>query len=122
MPQARGAVDYDPAAGLPDVYADEVLQNGLNKFIYQQAIERRVYPDGSTGSSYAGKSTYSRPETNSTNAGYVTEDQCTPSGTTGQCGTGSPLLARSYHYYYGSPRASFGQTSTQYASWKEGKE
>ncbi|MDQ3745360.1 MAG: RHS repeat protein, partial [Acidobacteriota bacterium] len=117
-----GAVEYDYAAGLTDGYADGVFQIGVKKFIYRRAIERRVYPDGGTGSPYASKSTYSRPETNTTNLGYVTEEQCAPGGTTGQCGTGASLLTRSYHYYYGSPRASFAQTPTQYASWKEGKE
>ncbi len=32
------------------------------------------------------------------------------------------VLTRSYHYFYGSARASFGQTPTQYPGWKDGRE
>jgi hypothetical protein len=31
-------------------------------------------------------------------------------------------LGHSYHYFYGSPRASFGQQPTEYPGWKDGRE
>jgi RHS repeat-associated protein len=109
-----GAVEYDHAAGLIDGAASGVLPNQAGtKHIYRRVIERRVYPDGGSGSAYASRMTYSRPESSSSNAGYVIADQYNSSGS---------LLTRSYHYFYGSPRASFDQGPTQYPGWKDGRE
>jgi YD repeat-containing protein len=117
-----GAIEYDYAAGLTDGVASGVFSSGSEKYIYRRVIERRVYPDGGSGSAYASKMTYSRPETNSTNAGYVVGEQCTPSGSLGVCGTGTARLEHSRHYFYGSPRASFDQKATQYGAYKDGHE
>jgi RHS repeat-associated protein len=117
-----GAVEYDYAAGLTDGAASGVFSIGTEKYIYRRVIERRIYPDGGSGSAYASKMTYSRPETNSANAGYVVTEQCTPSGSLGLCGTGASRLDHSRHYFYGSPRASFGQKPTAYAAYKDGRE
>jgi hypothetical protein len=80
-----GAIEYDYAAGLTDGAASGVFSIGNDKYIYRRVIERRVYPDGGSGSAYASKMTYSRPETNTANAGYVATEQCTPSGSLGVC-------------------------------------
>lgn len=117
-----GAIEYDYAAGLTDGAASGVFGIGNEKYIYRRVTERRVYPDGGTGTAYASKMTYSRPETNTSNAGYVYTEQCTPSGSTGVCGTGAARFDYARHYFYGSPRASFGQKATQYGSYKEGRE
>jgi hypothetical protein len=74
---------------------------------------RRVYPDGGSGSSYESKMTYSRPETTTTNLGYVTVEQSNASGT---------LLTKAQHYFYGSPRASFLMRPTHYPAWKDSRE
>jgi len=117
-----GAVEYDYAAGLTNGAASGVFTAGTEKYIYRRVIERRVYPDGGSGSSYASKMTYSRPETTTTNAGYVVGEQCTPSGSLGVCGTGTARLEHSRHYFYGSPRVSFSQKATQYGAYKDGRE
>ncbi len=99
-----GAIEYDYAQGLTNGAASGVFSIGTNKYIYRRVIERRIYPDGGSGSAYASKMTYSRPETTTTNLGYVVSEQCTPSGTTGVCGTGIERLSHSRHHFYGSPR------------------
>ena len=95
-----GAIEYDYAAGVTNDYASGMTANGYqgSLVIYRRVTERRLYPAGGTGSTYASRMTYSRPETTSTNAGYVVADQLNNSGT---------LLTRSKHYFYGSPRVSF---------------
>ncbi|HKV36363.1 MAG TPA: RHS repeat-associated core domain-containing protein [Pyrinomonadaceae bacterium] len=106
-----GAIEYDYAAGLTD--SGNVISGLAEKHIYRRCIERRVYSDGGSGSGYASKMTYSRPETTTTNAGYVTTDQYNASGT---------LLARAIHYFYGSARASFFKQPTEYPAWTDSRE
>ncbi len=118
-----GAFEYDYMAGITDGYADGVIGTGArSKAVLRRVVERREYPDGAMGTSYASKMTYSRPETGTTNAGYVITDQCTPSGTMGQCGGSPALLARQYHYFYGSARSSFHQKAIDYSAWNDGRE
>jgi len=109
-----GAIEYDYAAGLTDGAASGVMPiyNG-DKHVYRRVIERRIYPDGGSGIGYASRMSYSRPETTTSNAGYVDTDQYNPSGT---------LLTRSRHYFYGSPRDSFKQQATEYSGWEDGRE
>src|SRR5690349_2625432 len=109
-----GAIEYDYAAGLTDsATGSGVLSGQAEKHVYRRVIERRVYPDGGSGSGFASRTTYSRPETSTTNAGYVTTDQYNASGT---------LLTRSVHYFYGSARASFFKQPNEYPAWTDGRE
>lgn len=109
-----GAIEYDYAAGLTDGAASGVIVIPNNfKSVYRRVIERRVYPDGATGTSFASRMTYSRPETTTSNAGYVVTDGYDASGT---------LLNRSIHYFYGSARSSFNQQPTEYPGWEDGRE
>jgi hypothetical protein len=111
-----GAIEYDYAAGLTNGVASGVINVSSPypvKEIYRRVVERRVYPDGGSGTGYATRMTYSRPETTTSNLGYVTTDQYDSNGA---------LLSRSNHYFYGSPRASFSQQPTQYPGWKDGRE
>lgn len=118
-----GAMEYDYAAGLTDGAASGSFGGGPNgKHVYRRVVERRVYPGGGSSSGYESKLTYSRPETRTTNAGYVITDQCTPSGTTGQCGGAPALLGRQHHYFSGSARSSFYQNAVSYGSWTTGRE
>jgi YD repeat-containing protein len=107
-----GAIEYDYASGVTDVNSG-VISGQAQKEIYRRIIERRVYPDGGSGSAFASRMTYSRPETTTTNAGYVTTDQYNSSGT---------LLTRAIHYFNGSARASFFKSPTQYPVWTDGRE
>ena len=109
-----GAIEYDYAAGLADSSTGSGVVSGLTeKHVYRRVIERRVYPDGGSGSGFASRMTYSRPETSTTNAGYVTTDQYNASGT---------LLTRTIHYFYGSARASFFKQPTEYPAWTDSRE
>jgi hypothetical protein len=81
--------------------------------VYRRVIERRVYPDGGTGSSYASRMTYGRPEYDGSCADCVIVEQRNNTGT---------LLTRSKHYFYGSPRLSFDISPVDYPGWKEGRE
>ncbi len=109
-----GAIEYDYAAGLTDSATGSGVISGLaEKHVYRRVIERRVYPDGGSGSGFANRMTYSRPETSTTNAGYVTTDQYNASGT---------LLTRAIHYFYGSARASFFKQPTEYPAWTDSRE
>ncbi|MDX6501039.1 MAG: hypothetical protein QOG23_4299 [Blastocatellia bacterium] len=119
------AMEYDYAAGLTDGFASGSFGGGpQGKHVYRRVIERRVYPGGESGSAYESKMTYSRPETTTTNLGYVVTDQCTLSGITGQCGSAPALLARQQHYLYGSARSSFTryQSAIAYDVWNDGRE
>lgn len=107
-----GAIEYDYAAGLTNGAASGYFA-AVEKNIYRRVIERRVYPDGGSGLNYVSRMTYSRPETTTTNLGYVVLDQYNSAGT---------LLTRSAHYFYGSPRLSFNQKPTEYPGWKDGRE
>ncbi len=111
-----GAVEYEYAAGLTDGAASGVFSYSFpptEKYVYRRVIERRIYPDGGSGSAYESVMTYSRPETTTTNLGYVVMEQRNASGT---------LLTKSQHYFYGSPRASFLLRPTHYPAWKDGRE
>ena len=120
-----GAIEYDWAAGLTNSNASgavnlgPVFGGGENWQIYRRVVERRVYPDGGTGSSYQSRMTFSRPETidgslNIQSVGYVLVDQYNSAGT---------LLTRLKHYYFGSAGSSLKvHSGVSYASWKEGKE
>jgi RHS repeat-associated protein len=109
-----GAIEYDYGAGVSD-YASGAFAGGFNGswVVYRRVIERRMYPAGGTGSSYDCRMTYSRPEYDGSCTGCVIVEQRGNSGT---------LLTRSKHYFYGSPRLSFGISPIDFAGWKEGRE
>jgi RHS repeat-associated protein len=107
------AIEYDYAAGLTGTYASGVFLNSSDKHIYRRVVERRVYPNGGTGTAYETRMTYSRPETTSTNLGYVVSENF---------GTGGVPLGRQWHYFQGSPRASFLQEGIDYPGWRDGRE
>jgi RHS repeat-associated protein len=120
-----GAIEYDWAAGLTNSNASGAVDlgpafGGSNNWqIYRRVVERRVYPNGGAGNSYASRMTFSRPETidgslNIQSVGYVTVDQYNSAGT---------LLTREKHYYFGSAGASLKvHSGVSYAGWKESKE
>lgn len=109
-----GALEYDYDAGLTDSSTGSGVVSGLaEKHIYRRVIERRIYPDGGSGSAFASRMTYSRPETTSTNAGSVTTEQYNASGT---------RLTRAVHYFHGSARASFFKQPTEYPAWTDSRE
>jgi RHS repeat-associated protein len=110
-----GAIEYDYGAGVTNSPTSGALAAGFNGswVVYRRVTERRVYPGGGTGSTYASRMTYSRPESTATNAGYVIADQLNNTGT---------LLTRSKHYFYGSAQLSFGISPIDYPGWKEGRE
>jgi RHS repeat-associated protein len=108
-----GAIEYDYAAGLTDSGASGVISGLAEKFIYRRVVERRLYPDGGSGLGFSSRMTYSRPESSTTNAGFVVTDQYDSNGS---------LLGRSHHYFNGSARASFFKQPTEYPAWNDGRE
>ncbi|MEK6334072.1 MAG: LamG-like jellyroll fold domain-containing protein [Acidobacteriota bacterium] len=92
-----GAFEYDWTGGLSNGTDSGVL-GAYTLAIYRRVVERRVYPDGGTGASYANRMTYSRPESALSyypwfqNLGYVTVDQYDATGS---------LLTRAKHYFHG---------------------
>jgi RHS repeat-associated protein len=109
-----GAIEYDYAPGLSDAPTQSgVLGCCGFKHIYRRLIQRRIYPDGGTGTGFTSKTTYSRPESSTTNTGYVDVNEYNTSGS---------LLGRSLHYFYGSARDSFSKHPTEYPAWTDGKE
>ncbi|HEY9432819.1 MAG TPA: Ig-like domain-containing protein [Blastocatellia bacterium] len=112
---AGGAIEYDYAPGLTDGPESGYLYLGVagGHHIYRRVVERRVYPDGSSGGSFAMRTTYSRPESSASNAGFVQTDQYDSTGA---------VLGSQFHYFYGSARTSFGKEPTRYSPWQEGRE
>lgn len=113
-----GAIEYDMASG-SGVVADLTMGDYQ---IFRRVAERRVYPDGGTGSSYATKTVYSATQSgpNDPSPWYttVTVDQYDAGGT--------QVLTRGKHYFYGSAVSSlFNRGDLRqflYSSWKEGHE
>ncbi|MBV9924358.1 MAG: discoidin domain-containing protein [Acidobacteria bacterium] len=89
-----GAIEYD----FGDYFAHGPDQ------IFRGVVERRVYSDGTH---LEGRTTYT------TDAGARTVDALDASGV---------LLARSTHYFYGTPLTSLAQHPTDYSGWQEGRE
>jgi YD repeat-containing protein len=109
-----GAMEYDYGPGVSD-YASGAFAGGYlgSWVVYRRVIERRIYPAGGTGSAYASRMTYSRPEFDGSCADCVMSEERDNAGT---------LLSRSKHYFYGSPRLSFNISPVEYAGWKQGRE
>jgi RHS repeat-associated protein len=112
---AGSAIEYDYAPGLTDGPESGYLYLGVagGHHIYRRVAERRVYPDGGSGGSFAIRMTYSRPESSASNAGFIQTDQYDSTGA---------VLGSQLHYFYGSARASFGKEPTRYSPWQEGLE
>lgn len=97
-----GAYEYDWGAGLTGGPASGIsCSNCPWSVIYRRVLERRVYSNGGTGTSYDRKITFSRPETydaggNCGNLGYVFVNQYNSSGA---------LLTSEKHYFYGGATA-----------------
>ena len=114
-----GAYEYDWGAGLSDGPASGIsCSNCPWSVIYRRVLERRVYSNGGTGTSYDRKITFSRPETlgsggNFGNLGYVFVNQYNSSGA---------LLTSEKHCYYGGAFISMLSTATSYSPWEDGKE
>jgi RHS repeat-associated protein len=111
-----GATEYDYAEGMAGDNASGVTAAGYEgaSVVYRRVVERRIYPDGGSGSNYASRMTYSRPEAlGSQNLGYVVTDELN---------SGGSLLARSKHYFYGSAAGSFATSPVGYSIWNDGRE
>lgn len=108
-----GAIEYDYAKGLTDGATSGVFTASSDKYVYRRVTERREYPDGGSSTGFYLKTTYSRPETSGSNAGYVEVEEYNVSNT---------RLSHIKHYFHGNPRDSFSIDPAAYPGWKEGKE
>lgn len=109
-----GAYEYDYTGGAEYTSGTTCCGVDDSPNIYRRLVERRVYSDGGTGSSYESKTTYSLFTAISSTAGYVTVK-------TYKQGDTNPL-AQQKHYFHGSPTSTFGNLPTDYSAWNEGKE
>jgi hypothetical protein len=112
---AGGAIEYDYAPGLTDGPESGYMYLGVagGHHVYRRVVERRIYPDGGSGGSFAMRMTYSRPESSASNVGYVHTDQYDSTGA---------VLGSQRHYFHGGARDSFGKEPTRYSPWQEGLE
>ncbi len=109
-----GAYEYDYAGG--GEYPSGTTCCGVDGSpnIYRQVIEKRVYSDGGTGSTFESKMTFSyfngpQPNTMYTLVKHYKQGDSNP-------------LAQQKHYFNGSPLSSFANLPTDYSPWNEGRE
>ena len=107
-----GAVEYDVTPGSGVVFACQFCDEPQ---IYRRVIERRVYPDGSTGSTFEHREIYTNSEAVGTPSSIVTVEHRAADGS---------VLTRSRHYFDGSALDSIfvGDVSSPYGAWYEGNE
>ena len=107
------AIEYDWIAGIAGTEPGGVVNYEFG--IYRRIAERRFYGDGAT---LDYKTNFSRPESISTNqgfvnAGYVESDIKTANNV---------RLSKSRHYFYGSAASSFYFTAISYSGVYDGRE
>ncbi|HEX5884269.1 MAG TPA: hypothetical protein VFY67_06970, partial [Pyrinomonadaceae bacterium] len=108
-----GAYEYD-YAGADSASGTTCCGVGGSPNIARRVVERRVYSDGGTGSSYETKVTYSIHTGTPATSSYVVVK-------TYKQGSANPI-AQQKHYFYGLPLSSFANLPTDYSAWNEGKE
>jgi len=109
-----GAYEYDMTPG-SGVLCNGTCWPGDDREIYRRLVERRIYSNGSSGSSFDRKEIYTNTETIGTDSETVTVEQIAATGT---------VLARSRHYFTGSALNSLfgGAVTIPYPTWWEGNE
>ncbi|MFY9556729.1 MAG: hypothetical protein WAV47_18615, partial [Blastocatellia bacterium] len=101
-----GAIEYGYPS-TPGIYSYYNSDTNTDEYgIFRPVTERRVYPNGGSGTSYEVKTTY-------TGIGTVAVDHLDSTGT---------LLAREKHYFYGGPTDDLYIGPVDYPSWKNDKE
>ncbi|MEK6288739.1 MAG: RHS repeat-associated core domain-containing protein [Acidobacteriota bacterium] len=115
-----GAVEYDWGEGMINALTGGYTGRGG---IYRRVLERRVYPNGASGVSFASKETYSVPET------YVNGDLGPPPNVgyvvVKQFDSNLNLLTASNHYFNGSAVYNPNEDNNGvgfYWPWNNGKE
>ncbi len=110
-----GAVEYDMTPGSGVACSGSGCSSPEDdKQIYRRVVERRVYPNGSTGSNYELKDVYTNSETIGIKSSIVTAEMTAANGT---------VISRTRHYFDGSALHSlFAGGSSGYGPWYEGHE
>ena len=109
-----GAYEYDMTPG-SGVICPNFCQPDDDRQIYRRVVERRVYPDGSSGSSFERKETYANSETIGSTSSTILVEHVSTNGT---------VLTRSRHFFEGSALSSMfgGAVTSPYGKWYEGHE
>jgi RHS repeat-associated protein len=110
-----GAYEYDmtPGSGVVCAYGPCTSPDDGPQ-IYRRVVERRVYPDGSTGALFEQRTNYTNSEAVGVNTSTITEQHSSQNGT---------VLSRSRHTFDGSALDSlFVGVSSPYTKWYEGRE
>jgi RHS repeat-associated protein len=111
-----GAVEYDMTPGSGVVCAGSGICSNPedDKQIYRRVVERRVYPNGSTGNDYELKDVYTNSETIGIKTSTVTVESTASNGA---------VITRTRHYFDGSALNSFFTGGNSgYGPWYEGHE
>ena len=101
--------------------ADSTISDGFGPQIHRRVTKRRLYPNGGTGSAYESEQTYTPSYSGDGSASQPYKTITTVE----QRDAGGSLLARSKHYFDGSPIASlldFASRFRLFSGWNEGKE
>ena len=109
-----GAFEYDMTPG-SGVICPFFCAPDDDRQIYRRVVERRVYSNGGTGSSFDLKEVYATNEVYGSTNSTITVEQLSPSGT---------VLGRSRHFFATSALNSMfgGAVAYAYPAWFEGNE
>lgn len=107
-----GAYEYDMTPGSGVITACQFCDEPE---IYRRVMERRVYPNGASGSSFERKEVYTNVESVGSTTSTVTVERINSVGT---------VLARDRHFFQGSALDSLftGAVAYPYSTWYEGNE
>lgn len=109
-----GAYEYDMTPGSGVICPGScTLEDGRE--IYRRVVERRVYSNGGTGSTFDHRQVYTNTESLGSSTATVSVEQLSPTGT---------VLTRSRHYFASSALDSLfvGDVAQPYGAWYEGNE
>ncbi|HEX8189454.1 MAG TPA: RHS repeat domain-containing protein, partial [Pyrinomonadaceae bacterium] len=111
-----GAFEYDWDGGFtlnsPGLYFVGAASTG-SYHVYRRVVERRVYPDGGAGASFASRMTIGKPDANNTAGSYAEVKSYDGAGA---------LLAWERHHFYGTVKVDPNRKPTDYEKWKTGRE
>jgi RHS repeat-associated protein len=112
---AGAATEYDHGASVASGPMGGVVNTATGDEISRQVLEKRLYPNGASGSSYDTKITVARP------AETYQHPEYRSSRVISTTGAQNNLLGRQVHYFYGSPIPHENWFGLYQYDWKEGR-
>lgn len=112
-----GAVEYEHAYGVPQGDPEGTAHKS-NPYLYRRVIEKRVYANGGTGSSWTSKMTLS--QSTGINNG---KEQYVDLTVFDKNGGGSEFASsKERHFFYGQAGRSYASRTMYFPAWKLGRE